>query len=439
MNKRTTKSSPIKVCFCIAVFIAGLCLGVLWHRLRIFPFPQLSAANQQQENKEELSIPGRWRERMQKTDNLTDEQKKMIGQLRSVGYLAGSQPVSDLKQVTLYDRERAFDGLNLVISGHAPEAILMDMEGNELHKWACDIFRVWPDLKVEKAQQPTFWRRVHLLQDGDLLAIFDGIGMIKLDRNSNLIWSVKNGAHHDLYVSQNGEISVLTRRAYINEEFNDQKPILEDFICVLDSNGNQIEEISILEALKTSSYAPLMTRVKEWGDIFHSNTIERIDKDLSGLNPAFRRGRFLISILYLDLVCVIDGQKGVVWGESDLWARQHQPTLLDNGHLLVFDNKGLYRQSRVIEFDPVTGQIHWLYGGDANERFYTPTCGSCQRLPNGNTLITESDPGRAFEVTPDKSIVWEYVNPHTAGEQDEYIATLFEVVRLSSEFSTDGW
>ena len=37
--------------------------------------------------------------------------------------------------------------------------------------------------------------------------------------------------------------------------------------------------------------------------------------------------------------------------------------------------------------------------------------GAAQRLPNGNTLITESERGRVFEVTPQKEIVWEFWNP----------------------------
>ena len=34
-----------------------------------------------------------------------------------------------------------------------------------------------------------------------------------------------------------------------------------------------------------------------------------------------------------------------------------------------------------------------------------------ERLPNGNTLISEGAPGRIFEVTHNKEIVWEYINP----------------------------
>ena len=35
-----------------------------------------------------------------------------------------------------------------------------------------------------------------------------------------------------------------------------------------------------------------------------------------------------------------------------------------------------------------------------------------QRLPNGNTLITEGTDGRLIEVTRDHEIVWEYISPY---------------------------
>jgi hypothetical protein len=58
-------------------------------------------------------------------------------------------------------------------------------------------------------------------------------------------------------------------------------------------------------------------------------------------------------------------------------------------------------------------------------------------LANGNTLITESDNGRAFEVTDDGQVVWEFHNQHRAGDADEYVATLFELVRLDPQFPTE--
>jgi len=47
--------------------------------------------------------------------------------------------------------------------------------------------------------------------------------------------------------------------------------------------------------------------------------------------------------------------------------------------------------------------------------FYSFNISGAQRLPNGNTLITEGTQGRVFEVTPDKAIVWEYVAPPGEG------------------------
>ncbi len=79
-------------------------------------------------------------------------------------------------------------------------------------------------------------------------------------------------------------------------------------------------------------------------------------------------------------------------------------------------------------------ELVWSYRGSSKERFYTDHSGTAQRLPDGNTLITETSRGRAFEVTPEGEIVWEFLSPHRAGEKGELIATLYEMLRLPAEF-----
>ena len=127
-------------------------------------------------------------------------------------------------------------------------------------------------------------------------------------------------------------------------------------------------------------------------------------------------------------------QEKVVWVHEGSFRSQHDPKILENGNMLLFDNKGHYGHSSVIEFDPVTKQTKWVYQGSKEEPFFSRTCGTAQRLPNGNTLITESDVGRAFELTADKKNVWEFINPHRAGDNSEYVGTLFEVLRLEPGF-----
>lgn len=111
------------------------------------------------------------------------------------------------------------------------------------------------------------------------------------------------------------------------------------------------------------------------------------------------------------------------------------------GNILVFDNGGtapfgagwgpdadgnptqknkVRPYSRVIEFDPITLDIVWIYErpdpnvvlpGENFAPFRSDLASGAQRLVNGNTLITEYMSGRIFEVTQAGELVWEFVSP----------------------------
>ena len=72
--------------------------------------------------------------------------------------------------------------------------------------------------------------------------------------------------------------------------------------------------------------------------------------------------------------------------------------------------------SRVLEINPVTFEKIWEYSiaGTKQITFFSQYVSSAQRLPNGNTLITEGAIGRIFEVTTDSEIVWKYVSSYFA-------------------------
>ncbi|HEX2237961.1 MAG TPA: arylsulfotransferase family protein, partial [Gammaproteobacteria bacterium] len=130
-----------------------------------------------------------------------------------------------------------------------------------------------------------------------------------------------------------------------------------------------------------------------------------------------------------DAVAVLDLDKGtMVWALQGSWHRQHDADMLPNGRILLFDNWGHYEPggaSRVIEFNPTTCKIVWTYSGD-DQRFFNSRIRSDQeRLPNGNTLITESDGGRLIEVTKKGEIVWEYVNPVRGGGGTDLVPVLY--------------
>ena len=71
----------------------------------------------------------------------------------------------------------------------------------------------------------------------------------------------------------------------------------------------------------------------------------------------------------------------------------------------------------------------WRYGETPEQHFFTESRGGAQALANGNVLITDSEQGRAFEVTREGEVVWEFWNPDTA-EAGAKRATIFRVLKL---------
>jgi hypothetical protein len=144
-------------------------------------------------------------------------------------------------------------------------------------------------------------------------------------------------------------------------------------------------------------------------DVLHTNAVEFLPRGLPGVHDG---AAVLLCSRELDLVYLVDlasPEPRVVWewgrGELD---RPHAPSLLASGNILVLDNGKHRGWTRAIEVDVRTRAKVWEYKGTPPETFFTAQEGFAQRLPNGNTLLTESAEGRVFEVTRNGDTVWEF-------------------------------
>ncbi|MGW2860099.1 aryl-sulfate sulfotransferase [Streptomyces sp. NPDC001205] len=143
-------------------------------------------------------------------------------------------------------------------------------------------------------------------------------------------------------------------------------------------------------------------------------------------------GNVLASLRSVSAVVVIGRDTGeVLWRtEPGTVSQQHHPSELPDGNLLVFDN-GVYRPghdvpySRLVELDRASGAVVWEYHDPARESFFAPFMGAAQRLPNGNTLVTDSPAGRLFEVTREGYLCWEFVVPQFGGYEESEVRRLF--------------
>jgi hypothetical protein len=345
--------------------------------------------------------------------------------------------------VTEYRKSASESGLNLYNSYYQPGAALLDMEGHVLHRWR-------PESGGPR------WHYVRLLADGDLLVCVEDEMMMRLDWSSRVLWKTPMRAHHDISLAENGDIYTLSAAEEMAVISGMRVPVINEYIDILDGKtGAPKKRLSLLELFRADMTPAVAARVcaqifdpqdylwrilkqKRKGrpllrrltgfDVFHANALKIIDRAVPGL---CRKGDLLLSMRTLDSIAIVDPDAGAVrwrWGAGAL-EEQHDPSLLEDGHILVFDNGTRRKFSRVVELDPRTRSIVWEYRDQGAVPFYSSWGGAAQRLLNGNTLITESDEGRVFEVTRGGETVWSYMNPDDGPGGKR--ATIYRMTRIA--------
>ncbi len=305
------------------------------------------------------------------------------------------------------------------------------MQGNVVHKW---LWKKQGQVDQEFLRASAYIYHIEMCKNGDLLVIAKDRMLVRLDWDSNVKWKTKMRVHHDVSIDPEGKIYALSREHGVVFWHGIPVPILSDCIVVLSPDGEIEKKIHLFNLVRDRITLGEMVKIYISGmgmefDILHTNSIEIIGRDIKGF---CRKGDWLISMRDIDLVGVVDvSQEELIWslgaGELD---KQHHPTLLKNGNVLLFDNGSIRGFSRVIELNPSSREIVWEYKAEVPQDFFSNSRGAAQRLPNGNTLITESDKGYVFEITTDGEVVWEFYNPATKKKKER--AAIYRLMRISN-------
>jgi hypothetical protein len=178
-------------------------------------------------------------------------------------------------------------------------------------------------------------------------------------------------------------------------------------------------------------------------ELFHMNAFQILPSNKSeNIDSVFRRGNLLLSFCnyndsLLSFIAIVNPANfRILWYYVPEKGNQiHTPTMLENGDILMYLNascKNNIDSSSVIEINPLTKKVVWQY----NEKFPNPqprcSHGSCQRLANGNTLISNIS-GYIYEVTSDKKIVWQWYTSDTKHLYRAYIYTKEQLKWLLNE------
>lgn len=351
-----------------------------------------------------------------------------------------------------WDKEHAFGGYTLVSLGYLSFPFLVDMDGKVVYRWNMPVDKVWSSAGCTNpfVMALHFVDRAYVFPNGDVLAQFAdwgapyGCGIMKVDKDSKLIWAFKDTVHHDLTMDEKGNIYTIVQKTLADPQPGFETityPINADYVVKLSPEGKELDRISLLDAFRDTPYELMMYHDPAKGDddwdFFHTNSIDVLKPEMAEKFPMFKPGNILLSMRTISYLVMLDPEtKKIVWAYGGYWKGQHSSKFLPNGHILVFDNKGHFASktnySRVIEFDPATQQIVWSYAGSKEQPFYSDQVGKAQRLPNGNTLVAESSIAKIFELTPDKKIVWSYQLEKKTDDKD-YLEAIFTAHRYAPE------
>lgn len=362
--------------------------------------------------------------------------------------------------VLKYNQEKTFDGYMLYSPNKSTTTYLLDNEGQIVHTWKSDYF---PGRYCYLLENGHLLRGAQILNDkGKIIrpAPVDATwGMLQeIDWDGNVVWeykmlSDKITAHHAFYRMPNGNTLLLGFEGVSKDEARKlgRKNIFEgrmgfgkestdeywlDFIREVTPAGKVAWEWHLKDHLgmgrdkvNFNFILPRATGINyssyDWS---HGNSISYLpDTD-----------QVLINFRNLSEFMLINHKTGKIedrWGNDTTWNPEaRKPIWVDDGDQIVFGSHDAHRiakglpgagnyllldngserperqRSRIVEIDAKTKKIVWEYS-PKGIGFMTHRQGSVQRLPNGNTFVCSANHGHVFEVTPDKQVVWDFVNP----------------------------
>lgn|GEM_PF-410428 len=347
-----------------------------------------------------------------------------IDRLRSLGYIDHAEQADDPEEghgVVLLDEQRSYPGYNLYCSIPDSRADLIDANGRVIRSW--------------EHQPSRNWERCELLSNGDVLVlglvakskstrprVADPGYVMRMSWDGETLWKRETTAHHDIELTPRNQILLLTAKRRRVPGFNPGTDIRDHFLTLLSPDGEFLDECSLYDALSFASrkmftFQPVRAKGKGNApiDLIHANSVQWLHyPQLEAKHPIYASSNIIITSRHQDTIAIIDWDKKKVvwaWGQGEL-SGPHEASLLENGNILVLDNALGRPWSRVIELNPLSEEIVWEYKAPNPSDFNFNLRGVVQRLANGNTLITNSAKGEAFEVTADGEVVWRFLSPY---------------------------
>ncbi|MBI1252011.1 MAG: hypothetical protein GC189_11115 [Alphaproteobacteria bacterium] len=331
-----------------------------------------------------------------------------------------------------------------------PVVRLIAMDGAVINRWPVIFSDIWPDpshvYPRSAIPQFRFGYEIHGLlidRDASITAILGGLGIVRMDRCGNVQWTVDRRAHHAINRDVDGSYWALSWRdvrelqarpererlwpqqfdgKLLPLTYDDSYQHFNDLLLHISPGGEVLEEISVLDAVMAKhswpELFPSISLDSPPRDPLHANDVELVTPALAQRIEGVEAGDLLLGMRNINGLAVISRRTHqLVWLKRGPWVHQHDPVILPDGRISVYDNNANrfvvpnrnLPGSRILALAPDSNAItQVLPTPNPESYFYSQIMGRHQYLPNGNILVAEPLGGSALEFNPDGRIVWRY-------------------------------
>ena len=340
--------------------------------------------------------------------------------------------------IFIYDSANVQPGITIMDKLGSGLIYAINIYGNPV--WFIDSNMEWENGMDYKIQFTYF------LENGNFIGLADGREsnepgrVFEITIDNDLVWQGPGnlegiGVHHDVFPMPNGNIIALTSQdtllpvpdeIELPETYSgiDSLPWQGDRIVEWNRDGVEVWSWSVFDHFNFIDWNPDLYQSLlvhnlpaefhyEWT---HSNTVwhDPIDNAM------------YLSVRNMSRITKIDYDTGdIIWNMgqdmpsgdvsvgTDLgFAGQHSIKILDNRNLMMYDNyndslsfsRGLEVSFSGSDSLPDT-ELMWEY--ELPQDISSGLMSDCDRLPNGNSLLTSTTSNQILEVSPDSTKVWE--------------------------------
>ena len=193
--------------------------------------------------------------------------------------------------------DKTCDGFTLLMYGEDCRALLVNMHGKVVHEWHVPFSQIWPNpmhLNGPIVDATVYFNDGYLFRNGDIILVvegptssanpFNGFGLVKLDKDSHVLWKYAERCHHDVDVAEDGTVYTI-----VNETLDRvprglehiPTPCLTDDVDVLSPDGIRLKRIRLLDAFIDTPYFPLLSPLERarFGPSTTSTTMSAFRED----------------------------------------------------------------------------------------------------------------------------------------------------------------